>query len=272
MNVGWRFGTTLGILAYKMARKRRHIVETNIRLCFPKLSEPDRRKLVRDNFVSSGISVIETAIAWFGDHAKFSRVIDIDGLATLQQAKSQGKGVLLLGMHLTSLDFCGAALARFQPFDVMYRKNKNQLFEAIMRRGRIRNFGSVIERDNIRLVVKRLTQGDIVWYGPDQDYGRQHSIFAKFFGVEAATLTATARIIRMTGSPVIIFSHYRDLSTRRYQIYLQKIENNYPTGDNIADGLKINQIIEDAVRNAPEQYWWLHRRFKTRPQGQAKLY
>ena len=141
-----------------------------------------------------------------------------------------------------------------------------------MTQARQRNFGSVIERDNVRGVIRRLKKGGVVWYGPDQDYGRQHSIFADFFGVEAATLTATARIIRMTGSPVIIFSHYRDLATERYQIYLQKLEKNYPTGDNIADGTKINQIIEDAVKKAPEQYWWLHRRFKTRPQGQARLY
>ena len=268
----WRLGTGLGVLSYQIARKRRHIVQTNINLCFPELSESARRQLVKDNFRSSGISIMETAIAWFGDTKKFIDIVDINGLEVLRQAKIEGKGVLLLGMHLSSLDFCGAALSRFEPFNVMYRQNKNRLFEAIMTQGRERNFDSAIERNNVRGVIKRLKQGGVVWYGPDQDYGHKHSIFASFFGVEAATLTATARIIRMTGSPIIVFSHYRDLTTGRYQIYLRRLDNEYPTGDDTADGKHINKVVEDAVRKAPEQYWWLHRRFKTRPPGQSKLY
>ena len=272
LTLRWQFGTWLGNIAYGLARKRRHIVETNIRLCFPQMSDSDARKLVKENFRSSGIAITETALAWFVDAGKFNHIVDIDGLEKLRQAKSERKGVLLLGMHLSSLDFCGAALAHIEPFDVIYRKNKNQLFESIMKIGRERNFENVIERQNIREVIRRLKNGAIVWYGPDQDYGRKHSVFTDFFGVKAATLTATARIIRMTGAQVIVFSHYRDLVTGRYQINLYKLEGNYPMGDDLADAMKVNQVIEDAVRQAPEQYWWLHRRFKTRPLDQAKLY
>jgi len=272
LTMRWRIGTGLGVLSYQIARKRRHIVQTNINLCFPELSESARRQLVKDNFRSSGISIMETAIAWFGDARKFIDIVDIIGLDVLRQAKIEGKGVLLLGMHLSSLDFCGAALSRFEPFNVMYRQNKNRLFESIMTQGRERNFDSAIERDNVRALIRRLKQGGVVWYGPDQDYGHKHSIFADFFGVEAATLTATVRIIRITRSPVIVFSHYRDLATGRYQIYLRRLDNEYPTGDDTADGKHINKIVEAAVRKAPEQYWWLHRRFKTRPPGQSKLY
>ena len=272
LTLRWQFGTWLGNIAYGLARKRRHIVETNIRLCFPQMSDSDARKLVKENFRSSGIAITETALAWFVNPGKFNHIVDIDGLEKLRQAKSERKGVLLLGMHLSSLDFCGAALAHIEPFDVIYRKNKNQLFESIMKIGRERNFENVIERQNIREVIRRLKNGAIVWYGPDQDYGRKHSVFTDFFGVKAATLTATARIIRMTGAQVIVFSHYRDLVTGRYQINLYKLEGNYPMGDDLADAMKVNQVIEDAVRQAPEQYWWLHRRFKTRPLDQAKLY
>ena len=202
----------------------------------------------------------------------FNDIFDIEGLEDLQEAKSEGKGVLLLGMHLSSLDFCGAALARIHPFDVVYRKNKNRLFESIMTTGRNRNFGAVIERENIREMIRRLKKGAVVWYGPDQDYGQKHSIFASFFGVKAATLIATARIIRITGSPIIVFSHYRNLTTGRYQIRLHRLGNGFPIGNDLEDAMRLNQVIEDAVRKAPEQYWWLHRRFKTRPLGEAKLY
>ena len=272
LSARWQCGIWLGDLACRIARKRRQIVETNIKLCFPQMSDFERRQLIKDNFRSSGISIIETAFAWFSDAGQFNHIVDIEGLENLRQAKSEGRGVLLLGMHLSSLDFCGAALAHIEPFDVIYRKNKNKLLESIMTKGRKRNFDAVIDRENIRAMIRRLKNGAVVWYGPDQDYGRKHSIFASFFGVKAATLKATARIISMTESPIIVFAHYRNLATGRYQIYLNKLGASYPVGDDFADATHINQVIEDAIRHAPEQYWWLHRRFKTRPLEQDKLY
>ena len=270
--VRWYCGDLLGRLGYRLAKKRRHIVSRNVALCFPQLSETERQQLVRDNFKSSGISIFETGLAWFGDAATFMDIVDINGLETLHAARSEGRGVLLLGMHLSSLDFCGAALAQHLPFDVMYRKNKNSLFEAVMALGRERNFNSAIERNDIRRVIRRLRQGGIVWYGPDQDYGRKHSVFADFFDVPSASITATARIIRITRSPAVIFTHYRDLTTGRYQIKLQRLADTYPTGDDVVDAQTINHIVESAVSQAPEQYWWLHRRFKTRPTGDPGLY
>ena len=268
----WRCGSLIGRLGFLLAKKRRHIVSRNIDLCFPKFSKAEKHQLVRDNFLSSGISIIETALAWFGRTEDFIDIVDIDGLEVLREAKSQGRGVMLLGVHLSTLDFCGAALAYHQPFDVMYRKNKNSLFQAIMTYGRERNFNSAIERNNIRGVIKRLKQGGIVWYGPDQDYGQKHSVFADFFGLPTATLTATPRIIRITESPIVVFTHYRDLTKGRYRINLQRLSANYPTGEDGADALLINQVVEQAIRQAPEQYWWLHRRFKTRPNGETNWY
>ena len=268
----WSFGSALGFLAYHLAHRRRHIVETNLRLCFPELNAAQHKALVRDNFKSSGISIMETALVWFFPPEKFRSMVDVEGLELLKEAEQRGQGVMLMGMHLSSLDFCGAVLANVAPFDVMYRKNKNRLLEAVMTRGRERNFKSAIERNNVRQVIRRLRQGAVVWYGPDQDYGRQHSVFAPFFGVTSATITAPARILKMTGAPVILFSHYRNLETGRYRIVLSSVTASYPTGEEEADARTINQLVENAVSVAPEQYWWLHRRFKTRPDGEAKLY
>lgn len=268
----WKIGEALGLMGYRLARKRRHIVKTNLALCFPNLGEDERAVLAVDNFRSSGISIIETAVAWFENPAKFVDLVDIKGLEHLQAAIDQGNGVILLGAHLSTLDFCGAILGHHQPFDVMYRRNKNKLLEAVMTRGRQRNFASAIERTDIRQVIRRLKRGAVVWYGPDQDYGRKHSIFVPFFGQSAATITATARIAQITSAAVVPFSHYRDIQTGRYRIVLGQALDNYPSGDDEMDCIRINTVIERAIEKSPEQYWWVHRRFKTTPNGEPRPY
>ncbi len=268
----WLVGSFLGRVAYYLAHRRRHIVTVNIRLCFPRLSDAELTQLVKDNFRSSGISLVETALAWFRQADKFQSPIDIYGLEHLKEAQAQGKGVILLGMHLSSLDFCGAVLASHLPFDIMYRRNKNKLLEAVMTRGRRRHFPLAIERSDVRQVIKRLRQGHIVWYGADQDYGRKHSIFVPLFDIPAATITATSRIAKITRSPVVFFSHYRHLDSGHYAIHLRPSLDNFPSKDQYADCVRINALIEEAIRVSPEQYWWLHRRFKTRPDGEPRPY
>ncbi len=272
LGVCLRIGSGLGLLAWMLAGKRRNIAHTNLTLCFPELSKGAIRKLLINNFRSSGVSIIETALVWFVPPAKFAHLVDIEGLENLRAAQAKGRGVLLLGMHLSTLDFCGAVLGVHQPFDVMYRRNKNKLFEAIMTRGREANFGVAIERGDVRRVIRRLKEGAIVWYGPDQDYGRRHSIFAPFFTQQAATITATTRIVKLTNSPVIVFSHYRDLSRGRYRIHLSEALEDFPGKTELEDCSRTNAIIESAIKVAPAQYWWLHRRFKTQPDGKPRPY
>ena len=275
LKMRWLLGGWLGALGYLVARSRRHIVETNIKLCFPELNPDERKKLVRDNFRSSGISIIETAYVWFSGPEKIAEhqhLVDIHGLELLTGALASGKGVLLLGMHMSTLDFCGALLDQVQPFDVMYRRNKNKLLEAIMTEGRKQHFDSAIERREVRKVIRRLRQGAAVWYGPDQDYGRKHSVFAPFFGQQAATITATARIVSMTGATVVVFSHYRDLDAGRYKIVLSRPLEDFPAANDVESCTAVNRVIEAEIRQAPEQYWWLHRRFKTTPEGTPRPY
>jgi KDO2-lipid IV(A) lauroyltransferase len=275
LSARWRVGRWLGATGYYFARRRRHIVETNISLCYPQKSALDQRALVRDNFRSSGISLVETAYVWFSTPQRLAEsqaIVDIEGLDYLQSAIAEGKGVLLLGMHLSTLDFCGALLGQVQPFDVMYRRNKNKLLEHIMTKGREQHFDSTIERREVRQVIRRLRQGAAVWYGPDQDYGRKHSVFAPFFGREAATITATARIVRMTNAAVITYSHFRNLETGRYRIVLSEPLRDFPVEDDVSNAKLVNQLVEAAINEAPEQYWWLHRRFKTTPEGTPPPY
>ena len=272
LKVRWKLGSWLGELGYLLARSRRHIVKTNLELCFPNLTEQEIQALTKENFRSSGISIIETAQAWFDDPASFRDIVDIEGLGHLEAAKASGSGVMLLGTHLSTLDFCGAVLGTEIPFEVMYRRNKNKLLETIMTRGRVKNFPAAIERSDVRSVIRRLKSGAIVWYGPDQDYGRKHSLFVPFFGKTAATITATARIAGMTGAKVVPYAHYRDLATGRYRIQLLPVLEDFPADNEEASCTRVNQIVEQAILVAPEQYWWVHRRFKTQPEGKLKLY
>ncbi len=265
-------GAGLGRLGLILARRRRHIVDVNLEQCFPDMTGPERSALRRHVFRSTGMGLTETARAWLRPAEAYSPRVTIEGAEHLRAAAARGKGVILLGMHLATLDLCGAALAREISFHVMYRPNKNPLIERIMTRGRARNFAGVVHREDMRGVLGCLKAGGILWYGPDQDYGPQHSIFAPFFGRDAATITATARIARITGSPVVVFSHYRSADERGYTVHLSPSLADFPTGDEVADATRINGLVEDAIRVAPAQYWWMHRRFKTPREGSKRLY
>lgn len=268
-------GRLIGRLGYRLVGSRRHITETNLRLCFPELDERQRRELAMRNFASFGQSVMENAAAFLGRVPKVAgdRIppwLTVKNLAVLQEARAKGRGVLLVGMHLDCLDFAGSLLGQLVRLDVMYRPHKNPAMEAVIRRGRERYFDEVIERRNIRRVVRCLRQGHIIWYGPDQDYGRRHAEFVPFFGIPAATLTTTARIARITRAALVSFVHFRQAGGR-YLLELHPLTQ-LPTDDDRAFTAALNQWIEQCVRRHPEQYLWLHKRFKTRPEGAASLY
>ena len=187
---------------------------TNIALCFPELDAASRDALVREIFTSTGIGAVETAIAWFGDVARLRERVTFEGLDALTTAQERGRGVMLIGAHFSTLDLAGALLSQAVDLDVIYRYNKNPVIEWAMRHGRERRFKGVIERSDTRTVLTRLKDGHTVWYAADQDYGRKVSVFAPFFGVTAATVTATSRLARFNSSPVVFISHFRDAATQ----------------------------------------------------------
>jgi KDO2-lipid IV(A) lauroyltransferase len=222
-----------------------------------------------------GMSLMETLWTWLGNQHKNPEHVNrtsIEGLDILQTAHAEGRGVLLIGAHLMALDAIAAGLARAVQVDVIYRYNKNPVIEWLMVRGRGRYFPNVIEREDARAILQSLKDGNILWYAADQDYGAKHSVFANFFGVPAATITGTARLAKFRGSPVVIMSQHRDVDTHRWTVRFEKGPDNYPSGVAVADAQSINDAIERAIRRTPEQYLWLHRRFKTRPQGAPKIY
>ena len=265
------FGSIIGLLAFVFAKRRKEIVEKNLRVCFPDLTDTEIKKKMVRNFKSSGTAILETFEAWVFPERDYESLVEFEGLELLTAAKKKGQGVLLIGNHLCSLDLCGAALSKKIPFHVMYKRNKNLLINTIMNRGRERNFKSIVERKNIRGVIKILRQGSIIWYGPDQDFGAKNSIFVPFFGFPTATITATSRIARSTKASVIFMSQYRK-ERNRYLVKLSMSSQHFPSKDIAADCELINKKVEEAILLAPDQYWWLHRRFKTRPLGEKKVY
>lgn len=263
-----QLGRLIGRLSYYLARERREICRINLALCFPELSEAECEQLLRRTFASNGIGIMEAAMSWSRNPEDFRDRVTISGLENLRNARAEGRGVLLVGAHFTTLEMAGALFSLYDTMDVTYRKHKNPLFEAVMTNGRKRFFG-VIERENVRETIRSLKGGNVLWYAPDQDYGLKHSVFAPFFGVEAATITATARFARVNDSPVVFFSHHRNEDDRGYHMEFSPPLENYPSGDEVADATRINQIVEQAVRKHPDQYLWLHKRFKTQPGGKA---
>lgn len=265
----WWLGKMAGLLAWKLAKSRRHVTEVNIQLCFPELTAAQQYALVRKAFIANGIGLLELGIAWFRDPAKLIDITRVHGLEYFEQALSHGKGVLLLGGHYSTLDLGGSLVTEYINSDVMQRDHNNPLVNAVMTRARERRYGTVLGARDLRGLFRSLKKNHAVWYATDQDYGRKDIVFAPFFGVEAGTITATSRIAERSGCKVVPFSHFRREDGPGYDIYFHPALENFPSGDDLKDATLLNGIIEREIRQAPDQYLWMHRRFKTRPDPKA---
>lgn len=258
-------GKAIGELAYRTLARRRHITEVNIRLCFPDWSEKEQRALVRKTFHSNGIGIMEIGLAWFRDPESYRHITQVHGLEHLNNALDRGDGVLLLGGHYSTLDLGGSLVSLYIDADVMQRDHNNALMNAVMTRARERRYGVALSSKDLRGLLKRLKQNRPVWYATDQDYGRKGIVFAPFFNVPAGSITATSRIAERSGCSVIPFSHFRREGEVGYDIYFHPPLENFPSGNDMDDATLVNQTIEQEVRRHPDQYLWMHRRFKTRP-------
>lgn len=265
-------GRRLGIWSMRLSKRRRHIAATNLRLCFPELDGHARQHLLREHFGSLGISALEVALGWWASDRRLRPLAHITGLEHLHRAGADGRGVILLSAHLTCLELGGRLLALYAPFHVMYRPHQNVLVERVQRRNRELRFERAIPRDDARGMLRSLKSGHAVWYASDQNYGHKHSVFAPFFNIPAATSTATTRLARLSGAAVVPFFPRRRHDGSGYELTLLPALSNFPSDDAAADTARINRLIEDQVRLAPEQYLWVHRRFKDRPPGSADLY
>jgi len=266
-------GRLLGRILYRVSPDRREIARVNLRLCFPQMPDHERERLLRANFESLGIAVCETAMAFFWSDRRLAPLSQIEGLEYLQQALARGKGVILLTCHMTHLEVSGHLLALHQTISLMYREHKNPLMDQAIRESRAARAHDTVERNDVRTMIRELRRGHAVWYAPDQNYGgTTQVVFVPFFGVPALTVTTTARLAQMTGAMVVPFFPVRLHDGSGYRIRLFPALGDFPTGDEVSDTLRINQMVEQAILEAPEQYLWVHRRFKTRPKGEARIY
>jgi KDO2-lipid IV(A) lauroyltransferase len=265
-------GRMLGWAAYHLARSRRHIALVNVRLCFPELDDGAQKALVRQTFRHVAVGALEVTVTWLNPGRDLSQRITLQGVEHLRQAQALGRGVVLIGGHFTAIDIVSQAVVAAVDLDVMYRENKNPVWEWLQLQGRRHYFGAVIERSDTRQTLRRLKAGQTIWYAPDQDYGAKHSVFAPFFGVPTATITATSRLARFNDSPVLFMTTFRDLDTLTWTVTFYPPLEDFPSGDDVADATLMNEVLEDAIRQHPEQYLWIHRRFKTRPDGEARPY
>jgi KDO2-lipid IV(A) lauroyltransferase len=269
-----RLGRVLGALMYRVAGSRRRIARRNLELCFPALDEAARERSLKDNFASTGIAFFEMAMSWWWPRARLQRLAHIEGLEHLQAAQAEGRGVILMALHFTTLEIGAALLGQRHTIDGMYREHKNPLFDYIQRRGRERHNldASAIEREDVRGMLKVLRAGRAIWYAPDQDYGRKQSLFVPLFGIPAATVTATTKFARLGRALVLPFTQERLADGSGYRLVIHPPLADFPGESEEADCLRINRWVEQVVSATPEQYLWAHRRFKTRPEGEASLY
>ncbi len=266
-------GKLIGRVLYHASPDRREIARINLRLCFPKMSEHERERLLRTNFESLGIAVCETAMAFFWSDRRLAPLAHVEGLEHLRRAIAQGRGVILLTCHMTHLEVSGHLLALHETISLMYREHKNPLMDQAIRESRAARAHDTIERNDVRDMIRELRRGHAVWYAPDQNYGgTTQVVFVPFFGVPALTVTTTARLAQMTGAAVVPFFPVRMGDGSGYRVRVLPALDGFPSGDEVSDTLRINQMVEQAILEAPDQYLWVHRRFKSGPQGRTDHY
>lgn len=262
----------LGPLLFHFAGRRRKIALRNIERCFPDWPEKKKQAVLRAGFSSLARMIVETSWCWAGPLDRVQKSGRIHGLEHLEEAVERGNGVLLVTGHSTCLDIGGSIVAMRVNLGGIYRPLNNPVVEWYQTRGRLRYARFMVSKRNARQAVKILRQGGVVWYAPDQDFGLELTEFAPFFNIQTATLLATHRLPRMTGCAVVPMYPVYDPKSRKYDVYLLPALENYPSDDPVADLTRINAFIEEFARKAPEQYWWIHRRFKTRPEGEPAFY
>lgn len=267
-------GRGLGLLLYALAGSRRRVARRNLQLCLPELSDKERETLLREHFQWLARSILERALLWYAPAERLKRLIHIEG--DVGFAEGHAGPVMWLVPHFVALDVAGAAAALFQKrwIGSIYQRQSNPTFDAAMRHGRLRHGGGeVFARSETALpLVRAIKRGAVFFNLPDMDFGSRDAAFVPFFGVNAATLLAPARMaasLKMTVQPVVgeILP-----GGQGYRIRFLPPWTDFPSGDELADTRRINAWIETEIRRNPAQYLWVHRRFKTRPPGEPSLY
>ncbi len=269
-----RLGDGIGSLLFRLMGRRRRIALTNLRLTMPELGEAERVALARRHFQAYSRSVLERSILWWAPEARLKRLIRVEPMGEIPVAAMTEKPTVLLCPHFVCLDVAGAAIAMETSASSMYSQQKNDTFDEVLRAGRAR-FKPVrlfTRQDGIKPILRALREHLPYFMLPDMDFGAKDAEFVPFFGIPAATLTATARIAAATGAQVmpVICTFLPDY--QGYCVKFYPVWENYPGPDMVAATRRMNEFIEERVRENPEQYFWTHKRFKTRPDGEPSFY
>ena len=268
-----QIGRGLGALLHRFGGRRRHIAEVNLGLCFPELDEAARARLVRAHFASLGMSVVETALCWWGRDDRLRALCHVEGLEHLEAALAEGKGVIVCVGHFTHIELGVRLMALAEPsLCVSFRRHNNPLFYAIQTRAHRRFVADIVPNDDMRRLLRTLRAGRPLYYLPDQDYHGRLSTFVDFFGHPASTTTATTHICRRTGARVVPMQPERLPGAKGYRLTIHPALEDFPGEDEVEDTQRLMAILEAQVRETPEQYLWVHRRFKTPPPGQDNPY
>ena len=263
-------GKAIGKLIYPFMKKLRETAYSNISNCFPEKKQPQVTLLVKQHFDAIGISLFETANAYYGSDRKIKKLLSINNKHFFSDALKDEGGIILLCSHFMPLMLGSRALLLENTIANIYRPQNNKLFDKAMVKGYTKNGAVMIKSKDTRSILKAIKNSLPIWYAPDQDLGINNSVFAPLFGIETATASATARLAKNNNTRVIPYSFIR--TKHGYEMSFDKPIKNYPSNDPIKDATTTNKILENQIIKAPEQYLWIHRRFKTRPDGQENFY
>ena len=255
-------GRVLGALLRHLPISFVRTARRNIELCFPELDAPAREKLLDEHFKSLGMALMEVPLAWWITPAQLARIVRIEGAENLHAAIAHGQGVILLTAHFTSLELAGRTLLAIAPVKFLYRPTKNEVLAYALNRFRTGYGGRPIPKDDIRAFIGALKKNECVWYAPDQSYRKKGAEMVPLFGIPAATNTLTSRLARMTGAAVLPYFLQRLPGAQGYLATIHPPLENFPSDCSVSDTERFNRMIEAQVRIAPEQYLWIHRRFK----------
>jgi len=267
-----RPGKIIGKIIQVLSGRRQRVVDINLKHCFPELSPEERQQVKNRCYENVGISLMEISMCWWWPEHRLKPLVEVRGREHVDSALSKGKGVILLSGHFTSLEIGGRLLVLDLPMQVMYQTQKNRLFNSYLYSKRNSYFVNTISRKNTRQLIKGIRNLIPTWYAPDQNFRRERNVFAPFMGVPTATITASSRLAQSSNAVMLPFYPERKSDGSGYILWIEPALENFPSDDELADATRINASIEKFVRRNPDQYFWMHQRFKTRPDGETGFY
>ncbi len=271
--MGLALSALLARLLPRLMKRRYRIAERNIERCFPELPQDQRQVILDDCFRSLARGLFEIAWSWSASERAILKMGDVEGLENLLAARAKGRGVLMVSGHMSCLEIGARILGcRFHDIMGMYRPLKNPVLEWYQTRARSAYSQGMISKRDMRSSIRYIRQGGVLWYAPDQDFGPDQSEFVPFFFFLTATLSATHRMPKITGCPVVPMFPSYDVTAHRYTVKILPALSDFPGSDLVLDLTRVNAVMEQYVRENPGQYWWIHRRFKSRPEGEAPFY